>query len=209
MIAAVVPVKGLDDAKSRLFPERERHDVEALSLAMMSDVIVCLCAVPALDRVAVTTPDPRVADAAKQAGAEPLLRDDPGLNAAIEAASQILAGPQDAVLVVLGDVAAAAPGEIAQLIEAVPDHGVGIAPSNDGGTSALFRRPPDVIPARFGRDSAARHRDAAQAAAVPLRELALPSLAIDIDFGEDANAVFALPSLGARTRAVLEGWSTT
>ena len=45
MIAAVVPVKTLAESKSRLFPERARRDVEALSLAMMADVIACLRAV--------------------------------------------------------------------------------------------------------------------------------------------------------------------
>ncbi|MEM7412502.1 MAG: 2-phospho-L-lactate guanylyltransferase [Myxococcota bacterium] len=206
MISAVVPVKGLDDAKSRMFPERAREELEALSLAMMSDLVRCLCAVPELDRVAVTTPDARVADAAKQAGAEPLLRDDPGLNAAIEAACHQLAGPSDGVLVVLGDVAAAAPDDIHALLEAGPEHGVSLAPSNDGGTSALFRRPPDVIPARFGRDSAARHRDAALAAGVPYVECTLPSLAIDIDFVEDARSALDVESLGPATRAILEVW---
>ena len=61
MIPAVVPVKALAESKSRLFPERARRDVEALSLAMMGDVIACLRAVPAIARVVVVTPDPAVA----------------------------------------------------------------------------------------------------------------------------------------------------
>jgi 2-phospho-L-lactate guanylyltransferase (CobY/MobA/RfbA family) len=63
-----------------------------------------------------------------------------------------------------------------------------------------------VIPARFGPDSARRHREAAAAAGVPLRELALRSLAIDVDLGEDARAILAEPTLGPRTRALLERW---
>ena len=206
MIAAVVPVKALAEAKSRLFPERARAEVEALSLAMMGDVIACLRAVAGLARVVVVTPDTAVADSAEAAGAQALLRADPGLNPAIEAAGAAVAGPDDGVLVVLGDVAAADPGEVAQLLAAAPARGVALAPSRDGGTSALFRRPRGVIPARFGRDSAKRHRDAAAATGAALVELALPSLAIDVDLSEDARAILAVPTLGARTRALLEAW---
>ena len=206
MIAAVVPVKALAESKSRLFPERARRDVEELSLAMMGDVIACLRAVSDIARVVVVTPDPGVASAAQTQGAEALLRPDPGLNPAIEAASAAVAGPGDAVLVVLGDVAAADPAEVAQLVAAAPARGVALAPSRDGGTSALLRRPPDVIPARFGRDSAKRHREAAASAGAPLVELALPSLAIDVDLSEDARAILAQPTLGARTRSLLEAW---
>ena len=206
MIAAVVPVKALAESKSRLFPERARRDVEELSLAMMGDVIACLRAVSDIARVVVVTPDPGVASAAQTQGAEALLRPDPGLNQAIEAASAAVAGPGDAVLVVLGDVAAADPAEVAQLVAAAPARGVALAPSRDGGTSALLRCPPDVIPARFGRDSAKRHREAAASAGAPLVELALPSLAIDVDLSEDARAILAQPTLGARTRSLLEAW---
>ena len=205
---AVVPVKALAESKSRLFPERARRDVEALSLAMMGDVIACLRAVPAIARVLVVTPDPEVARRAEGDGAQVLVRAEPGLNPAIEAACAAFAAADAAALVVLGDVAAADPIEVAQLLDAAPARGVALAPSRDGGTSALLRRPRDVIPARFGRDSAKRHREAAAAVEAPLVELALPSLAIDVDLSEDARAILAQPTLGARTRALLEAWRT-
>jgi len=208
VIVAVVPVKALAEAKSRLFPERARSDVEALSLAMMGDLIACLQATTGIARVVVVTPDSAVAGAAQEQGAQALLRREPGLNPAIEAASAAVAGPGDGVLVVLGDVAAADPRELAQLLDAAPARGVALAPSRDGGTSALLRRPADVIPARFGADSAKHHREAAAAAGAALVELALGSLAIDVDRAEDARAILALPTLGARTRALLEAWGT-
>jgi 2-phospho-L-lactate guanylyltransferase len=204
--AAVVPVKALAEAKSRLFPERARSDVEALSLAMMGDLIACLKSAAGIARVVVVTPDSAVASAAQAQGAQALLRSEPGLNPAIEAASAAFAGTGDGVLVVLGDVAAADPREIAQLLDAAPARGVALAPSRDGGTSALLRRPADVIPACFGPDSARRHREAAAAAKSALVELSLASLAIDVDRAEDARAILALPTLGARTRALLEAW---
>lgn len=204
MIVALVPVKALAGAKSRLAPG-DRDAIERLSLAMMGDVIEALLGVPALERVAVVTPDPTVAREASALGAQALLRDDPGLNAAIEAgAAQLAPSPEDGLLVVLGDVAAASTAELAQLIDAAPERGVALAPSRDGGTSALLRRPRDVIPAHFGADSAKRHREAAAHAGVPLCELALPSLAIDVDVADDVRAILGVASLGRRTRAALE-----
>jgi 2-phospho-L-lactate/phosphoenolpyruvate guanylyltransferase len=206
MMNAIVPVKALAESKSRLFPERDRSEVETLSRMMMVDVIQCLRAVPGVALVVVVTPDPRVADEASGSGAMAVLHTAPGLNPAIEAAAAKVSGRIDPVLVMLGDVAAADPAEVAQLIAAAPERGVALAPSRDGGTSALVRRPHGVIPACFGRDSAKRHREAAAAAGVPFVELALPSLAIDVDRADDARAILAQPTLGERTRSLLEKW---
>lgn len=209
MIGAVVPVKALAASKTRLLGG-ERSAIEALSLAMMLDVLDALLRVPELDRVAVVTPDADVARAAREAGAEALLRDDPGLNASIEAASAELApGPKDGVLVVLGDVAAAAPAEISQLLRAAEVPGVALAPSRDGGTSALLRAPRNAIPARFGADSAKRHRQEAERAGVAYRELFLASLAIDVDVADDARAILACETLGHRTREALSRLENT
>jgi 2-phospho-L-lactate guanylyltransferase len=208
VIAALVPVKMLAASKSRLSPRASRESVRALCLAMMGDVVEALRGAPGLARVAVVTPDPDVAEAAVAAGAEALLRDDPGLNAAIENASAELApGPGAGVLVVLGDVAALASADVERLLEAGRAGGVVLAPSRDGGTSALLRIPRDAIPARFGEGSAKRHREEAQRAGVRFQELALPSLAIDVDVAEDVAAVLASATLGRRTRAALEDFA--
>jgi 2-phospho-L-lactate guanylyltransferase len=206
VISAVVPVKMLAASKSRLLARGDRKAVRELCLAMMADVVEALRGAGGLARIAVVTPDPDVAEAARAAGAEALLRDDPGLNAAIEAASALLA-PERGVLVVLGDVAALSSRDVARLLAAGRDGGVVLAPSRDGGTSALLRIPPDAIPARFGPDSAQRHRDAARDAGVRFQELALPSLAIDVDVADDVTAILACDTLGRRTRAALASWS--
>ncbi len=204
MIAALVPVKALPAAKSRLLPHLGAVGARHLSIAMLGDVLEALARVRSLDRVAVVTPDAAVANAAREAGAEALLRSDPGLNPAIEAAGAELApGPEDGLLVVLGDVAAVRADEIEALIGAVQGRGVALAPSRDGGTSALLRVPRDVIPAGFGPSSAKRHRDLAERAGVTFREVALPSLAIDVDEPADLEALRSEASAGPRTRALL------
>jgi 2-phospho-L-lactate guanylyltransferase len=203
MIAAVVPVKALPSSKSRLRSEFDTFFVERLAAAMLRDVLDALLQVPALGRVVVVTPDADVAEVARSAGAEPLLRDDPGLNPAIEAAAAEVTGdPGDGVLVVLGDVAGARSEEIAQLLAALDGPGVALAPSRDGGTSALLRVPRDIIPAGFGRGSAEVHRERAKSAGVRLVEVALPSLDIDIDRQEDLADLLNGPAAASHTRAL-------
>lgn len=214
MSVAVVPVKHLAASKSRLIPELSRGELEALALAMVEDVLGALLATPEIDRVAVATPDERVAALAQKLGGEALLGPDPGLNAAIDASAERLRlAADEPLLVVLGDVAGALPGELSQLFAALAAMPAGaaavLAPSRDGGTSALLRRPHDALPACFGPDSAARHRAAARARHVAFRELDLPSLAIDLDHRDDVEGFLERDSGGLRTRALLDqlGWA--
>jgi 2-phospho-L-lactate guanylyltransferase len=203
MIAAVVPVKALPSSKSRLRRDFDTPFVERLAAAMLRDVLGALVRVPALGRIVVATPDADVAAVARNAGAESLVRDDPGLNPAVEAAAaEATDGPGDGVLVVLGDVAGARSEEIAQLVEALDGPGVALAPSRDGGSSALLRVPRDVIPAGFGPESAKVHRERAKRAGVRFLEVALPSLAIDIDQREDLTALLKSPAPAPHTRAL-------
>lgn len=203
MIAGVVPVKSLDAPKSRLRPRLGAMGVRALTLAMLGDVVEALLAVPELSRVGVVTPDAAVAEFAREAGAEALLREDPGLNAAVDAAAAELTGPGDAALTLLGDVAGARPEDLSRLVAAAPERGVALAPSRDGGTAALVRVPPRVVAGGFGPASARRHRELAEAAGVACVELALPSLAIDVDAAADLDDLLASDAAAPRTRALL------
>jgi 2-phospho-L-lactate guanylyltransferase (CobY/MobA/RfbA family) len=110
-------------------------------------------------------------------------------------------------------VPGALPGEVQRLFDALDAMGPGpaavLAPSRDGGTSALLRRPYAALPSCFGPQSAAQHREAAQIAGVPLCEIELPSLAIDLDRAEDLRSFLGQKEGGACTRLLLEslGWS--
>lgn len=209
MNAALVPVKALAAGKSRLAAALDRAQVEALTLAMLQDVLEAMGGVSRIDRCVVVTPDAGVAAAAQAVGAEALLRDDPGLNAALDRAARELGERGlEALLVVLGDVAGARSEDLARLFAALDElggRGVVLAPSRDGGTAALLRAPHDAIPSLFGPESAAAHRRAAARAGVPFRELPLASLAVDVDDLDDARALLAARLGAKRTRALLAG----
>jgi 2-phospho-L-lactate guanylyltransferase len=208
MTIALIPVKRLEQSKSRLLPQLPAARREALTLAMLEDLLDALTHTPGLDRIAVTTPDPTVAERAAAAGAEILMRPEPGLNAALEdGIARLAPAPEESFLIVLGDVAGALPEDFERLLEAAehgPSPGVWLVPSSDGGTSALLQRPAACIPCCFGRDSAKRHREAALTARVPFHEIELASLAIDLDQPEDLAAFLRTQGGGRRTRALLE-----
>jgi 2-phospho-L-lactate guanylyltransferase len=210
MIPAVVPVKALAASKSRLRPHLGDAAALRLTLAMLGDVLEALLSARGVGPVAVVTPDADVARAAQAAGAEALLRPDPGLNAAVDGAAAELE-PPGPLLIVLGDVAGVRSAEIEVLLAALDDaggRGVALAPASDGGTSALLRIPANCIATRFGPGSAKAHRTLAERAGVPFREIALPSLALDIDEPDDLDAFVRSDSGGTRTHTLLRelGW---
>lgn len=207
MTVAAVPVKGLEDAKSRLLPSLSADARAELCLAMLRDVLEALAAVPEIRRRVVVTPDPAVAERARELGAEVLLEHGRGLNEAVDEAGATLVPEGESFLVVLGDVAGARPHEIRTMLEVgqeVGAPGAVLAPSSDGGTCALLRQPSGAFPGAFGPGSAARHRAVAARLGIPLRVVHLPSLALDLDDAEDLERFLASETGGAHTRALLE-----
>jgi 2-phospho-L-lactate guanylyltransferase len=213
VIDALVPVGRLADAKSRLLPAPDREAAARLTLAMLDDVVDALRGAPSIRRVAVVTPDGEVARHAEAAGAEAIVYREPGLNPAIDHGAATLAGTgQTGLLVILGDVAGATADDLNAAARAAAEleaPGAVLCPSGDGGTAVLVRVPHDALPARFGAASAGRHREAAKEAGATLRELALPSLAIDLDEPDDVPRFLATRAGGRATRRVLAelGWA--
>ncbi|MBW2291038.1 MAG: 2-phospho-L-lactate guanylyltransferase [Deltaproteobacteria bacterium] len=212
MSLAIIPIKHLSKGKTRLSHRLERRDLQQLCLAMLTDIVRALQQTPSIERVAVVTPDASVAECAGAAGAIALLRDDPGLNESIDAATRELAAPGESTLVILGDVAGALPEEIERLFQSLDHDATGaqvvLAPARDGGTAALLRAPGDAIASRFGPHSGRAHREQAERDGVSFRELPLASLSIDLDRPEDVDDFLEQASGGKETRRVFAslGW---
>jgi len=204
--AAAVPVKDFARAKRRLRARFDDRAVERILRALLADVLGALVEAKRIERVFVLSDDAAVAEAARASGASVVLRvPDPGLNEAIDAAAaECLAGGFDALLIALGDLPLLTGADVDALVEAGEREPVVIAPADDGGTALLFRRPPLVIPARFGPESASAHEAAARERGVtPLLWTALSESArIDLDTPEDARRLLAATQ-PCRTRDVL------
>ena len=100
----------------------------------------------------------------------------------------------DRVLLVPGDTPLLDPGEVAALLRRGLDEGIGalIVPDRHGeGTNALLLSPPDAIEPSFGPGSCERHVAAARAAGVACAVERVPTLALDVDTGQDLELLAA------------------
>jgi 2-phospho-L-lactate guanylyltransferase len=203
---AVVPVKELTGAKTRLASLLPAELRQGLMLAMLEDVLAALTLARKLSGVAVVTVDSAAQRLSRCYGAriiETGARD--GHTGAVAAAARLLAEEGcPGMLTVPGDIPLVTANEIGRLIEA---HSRGraftIVPSRDErGSNAIICSPPDAVPLQFGEDSFLPHLSAAKACGIEPTVLRLPGIALDIDTPEDLAAFERVPS-ATRARAVL------
>jgi 2-phospho-L-lactate guanylyltransferase len=205
-------VKRFALAKQRLgasVADPQRRD---LARAMVGDVLLALAQTRAIDRTIVVTREQEAADAARSSGA--LVVADPTEQGQSAAAAlgveRALADGAERVLLVPGDCPALDPADLEDLLAAIGStREVVIVPDRHGaGTNALVLTPPEVIAPSFGPGSCERHRALAAAAGAAWRIDRPPSLLLDIDTGDDLQALRSRLSRGlpraAVTRALLD-----
>ncbi|RJO74963.1 2-phospho-L-lactate guanylyltransferase [Nocardia panacis] len=209
-VHAVIAVKSLDRAKTRLADRLRPPDRARLVLAMLADTVTAAVAVPQLVSVTVVTPDAQVAALARELGAVPHPeppRSQDSLNAALRAGAVAVRhrhGPSE-LLALQADLPALRPAELADMLAAAPAARRALTVDHAGtGTAALLvRDPAAALDPRFGPDSARRHL---AAGAVDLGG-DWPGLRLDVDTAEDLDLAVELGA-GAATGAVLRdiGW---
>jgi 2-phospho-L-lactate/phosphoenolpyruvate guanylyltransferase len=196
VIFAILPVKNPQNAKQRLEGYLPAEHREALARMMYAQTIASLRQARGFDRVMVITSDSQIAAHARELGvlvveesaqlSHSASADAACLRAMELGATAAILAPIDVPLALPEDfdlLAAAARGEKPSLA---------IVPSADGtGTNALVRRPPDVIPSRFGPGSFRIHLSQAVDRGVPVEVLRLPGLMFDIDTPEDVAELLA------------------
>lgn len=181
----VVPVKGTSAAKSRLGGN------DRLAMAMALDTVEAALAVAPV--IVVTSAAARAAF--EQLGARVVSDPGTGLIGAISAG---LAGAPGATAVLLGDLPAVRPAELAAALDAAARHPLSIVADADATGTALAAATPGAAHAlAFGPGSRAAH------VAAGYVELAgeWPGLRRDIDLAEHLDGL----TLGPRTAAVLRG----
>lgn len=201
MRVIAVPVKSLERAKGRLSAILRPLERAALTLAMLEDVLDACLAVPGWQTWVISA-DEAVLEVSARRRTRPVPEEDPGLLAAVRQIEEEAAGA-DALAVVLGDL----PLLTVEALE-VALHTLGpvvAAPSDsDAGTNLLLRRPPRVIPARFGTDSFRKHREAAEVLGVPFSSVEAPELAFDLDRPHDIPRLIDAGGPGRTRAACLE-----
>lgn len=207
--AILIPVKSTARAKGRLAALLDQPARQRLSLLMLEDVLAAV--MPAVgnlvDGVFVATTDTEAMGIARAHGGTVLPEQEQRSESrSVDAASGALAEMGfEAVLTIPADIPAVRTEDIAAVLSAAgeSDRPVLLVPSRDEkGTNAIWRRPPQAIPSRFGFDSFRKHKGEAEARGLGWGMLRVARLAVDIDEPEDLAAFLALPG-ETRTRAAL------
>ena len=198
MTVCIVPVKRLLTSLRRLGPLLSQEEKARLSLAMLKDVLWTLQGVQGLDELCVVTRDPCARDAARELGARVIPEPEcaAGEGPAVDYGSRVLAEEGvSQVLIIPSDLPLVSRTDIQAILKVgLGNPSVVMAPAHDGGTNAMLRTPPDVIPSRFGPDSLSLHIQEARARDVPYRLVQLGSLYRDIDTPEDLSILLTTPN---------------
>jgi 2-phospho-L-lactate guanylyltransferase len=194
MPVIAVPVKSLERSKTRLSPVLEPMERAALTLAMFEDVLDATLAHPGWD-VWVVSAAEAVLEISSRRGARPVAEEGHSLLDAVRQVEGLVRPRDGALAVVLADLPLITREGLAGALTTV-GRSVAAAPSRDGGTNVLVRRPHSVIPARFGPASFSRHRSAARRAGIGFRVVRSAALGFDLDRPEDVAGFMAHPVPG-------------
>ena len=184
---ALIPVKALGQAKSRLADHLTQRQRATLVLDMLHHVIATLQASNILHDVTVVSPDLLVLEKAKEWGACACVEEESGHNPALRAAAtRELAKGATMLLTIAADLPLLHIHDIQSMIERSREHAVVLAPSWDGtGTNALLTRPPLALPYVFGPGSLQRYLAEARKWQLSSTLYNNISIALDIDTIDD------------------------
>jgi 2-phospho-L-lactate/phosphoenolpyruvate guanylyltransferase len=203
---AVVPIRGLETAKTRLGGDLDAEERVDLVIDLLARTLRATRDSKRVAGTIVVTMDPVAAGIARDHDAVGLVERAPGLDAAITAARSVaIARGATAVLVLPADLPAIDSAAVDAIVD---DSARALAPADEGtdlpargivaivgdrhgtGTNALLISPPALIEPAFGPASRARHGAAAIVAGATLLELGGP-LSLDVDTGDDLLAAEA------------------
>ena len=187
--SALIPVKSLAAAKSRLAPSLSQHQRETLVLDMLYHVLRVLKNSELFEHISVVSSDDRVLEQAHIWGARALSEEQHGHNPALHAAAlREYAEGVTALLTISADLPMLSIQDIRCLFEQSKQHEIVLAPSRDGtGTNAILVRPPLVVPYVFGLNSYHNYIEAARKRHLSYTTYHSTGLALDIDTIDDLD----------------------
>lgn len=184
MVVAVVPLKNLKLAKSRLSNILAEGERQELVLAMFDDVLVSLRESQFIDKIFLVADkhfnpiaDVQMITEIKNRGYD---------EAIIEALKDSRVHQAQAMLILPADLPLISRDELYTLIRGQEDRSIRIAGARDqDGTNALVMKPPGLLTTSFGVGSFERHKKFAKALSVKIEEVNLPGLSFDVDTEKD------------------------
>ncbi len=191
----VIPLRA---GKSRLVGALPGDAIAALRTAMFADVVAALRGAH-VEHILVAAGDELSAEVARNQKL-PFHRDpehSAGLDDAIQAAAMAATPSVVDLLVIQADLPALTSNDVRALLYAPGE--VVLAPTSDGGTGALLRRPVGTMSTSYGPESAALHAARAVDAGITPTVLHLPGFRLDVDTDHDLAALADTSNLGRHT----------
>ena len=194
-VTAIVPMKPLDESKTRLRDHLGIDERAELSAVMLAKVLAALRD-SEISATVVVGGDARVREIADCHNAAWSRDEFNDLNLAVSEAFDRVWDSGGAAAYIPGDLPMLTDSEVYGLVElASQTSGITICPAHDGGTNAL------VVPAdlgfapRLGTQSHMKHRGLAESLSIEFRELWTPGFELDVDTIDDLRScLHRLPS---------------
>ena len=198
---AIVPVKPLGRAKSRLSDELLPEQREQLATELLARTVRLLVPITQIRGVLVISRDTKALAMVRELGANTVQESGtPELNNALLRATQVLkAWHAEAVLVVPADIPLLAAEDVEEMVQRGRyQNSVVIAPDrHETGTNLLFARPPGLIPYAFGENSFAEHQRLALEVGAQVFIYRSERASLDVDWPDDLERYYHLAkSLG-------------
>ncbi len=185
--SALVPVKALREAKSRLAPYLSGAEREQLVLQMLRHVLHTLRASGQFEHINVVSPDAHVLTRASEWGVQGIIEEQPGHNPALHAAAQREHDRgTNTLLTISADLPLLRVEEIIHMVQLSQHYDVILAASREGtGTNAVLMHPPLVVPYVFGIGSLQHYQQEIRWRDLSSTTIHNTGLAFDIDTIED------------------------
>ncbi|MCB1700719.1 MAG: 2-phospho-L-lactate guanylyltransferase [Pseudomonadales bacterium] len=196
MTQALVPLKDLVQAKTRLAGLLSPSERRALAQVMLEDVLTVLASHPDISGVTLVSSDPSAHMLATQYGArhwpetEMACR---GLNAvAARASERLLADGGEPLLLVHADLPMLTAADVSAVLAARESAGLVVGCDRHGkGTNLLCFDAGSMPPFCFGADSCARHVAAARSHGIAVTVLERAGIGLDVDEPADLESLLS------------------
>jgi len=205
-VFVIIPVKRLDNAKSRLSSLLTNEERKQFCLKMLEDVLGTVKSTKRPHETVVVSKDPTVSEVAKNFEAAYLKERKTGLNKTVsETVDWCVEMRAASVLVLPADIPLVTPRDLDRILMLGEKASMVISPSRNGkGTNALLLTPPNVSPTFYGPHSFQRHIKEAKKLKISCRRYRSPELALDIDTIEDLTYFVSLKAKETYAYKMLE-----
>ncbi len=185
---ALIPVKSLTNAKSRLAKYLTQEQRNTLVLTMLDHVLEVLTSCSQITKIIIVTPDEKIKKYVLDKGLSVEVETQHGHNKSLTQAAK--KETSDTKLLTLSaDLPLLSKKDIEQMIQLSQDCDVVIAPSKDNGTNAILEKSPLILPYLFGINSFENYKNESKKRKLSFKIYKSKTISFDVDTIEDMESL--------------------